>query len=379
MKKFYSPSTSATILTASLTLIFLAFISFSQLSAQCSTVGTGTVTGNVNFGSSNNWANPNRSTLSDDLRSNTQLAVGEISKYLSVTDYGYVIPPGATIDGIEVEVEGHQEDFVAAFADASIRLTMNGLPIGDDRAGMGYYDDKDYVNVYGSPTDLWGLAWTPAEIMDPTFGVLYSVTRTSGSGVYEMRVDYIQVTVYFSGSGCVLPVTYKAYDVVLQSNQTVKIDWITSNEANSAAFAIERSQDGLNYEGVGTVAAAGNSDTETSYSFTDFQSLHGTAFYRLKQMDYNGQSQYSEVRQVVSTGSNALSVTAYPNPATHQLSVAGDIAGATARLYDLTGKLFLEHDLGNGTALDVSKLGRGSYLLKVSNLLGTAHQRVLIQ
>ncbi|HEX2898247.1 MAG TPA: hypothetical protein VHS96_00865, partial [Bacteroidia bacterium] len=101
MKKFYSPSTSATILTASLTLIFLAFISFSQLSAQCSTVGTGTVTGNVNFGSSNNWANPNRSTLSDDLRANTQLAVGEISKYLSVTDYGYVIPPGATIDGIE--------------------------------------------------------------------------------------------------------------------------------------------------------------------------------------------------------------------------------------------------------------------------------------
>jgi hypothetical protein len=355
-------------------------LSAASLSAQCSVVGTGTVTGNVNFGSSNNWANPNRATLSDDLWSRVQLAPGETSKYLMVADYGWVIPSSAIITGIEVKIECHQEDFVADFADASIVLMQYGNPVGADLAGTGYYDDKDYVNTYGGPTELWGTSWTPADVMDPGFGVLYSVTRNSGDAVYYMFVDYVELTVYYTGTGCLLPVTYKAYDVTLQSDKTVKIDWVTSTEANTDRFNVERSTDGQNFVGIGSVLAQGNASDEATYSFVDEERLSGTAFYRLQQMDLNGQSAYSEIRAVSSDALGTLTITTFPSPATDHINVQGLLAGGEAQLYDLSGKLVLQKTLeADISALDVSTLTPGMYLLNVHTAQGKASQRIIVQ
>jgi hypothetical protein len=379
MKKFFL--TSSFCLNTPLhrvSLLLLLVLTFSNVNSQCVSVGVGTVTGNVNFGTSINWANPNRVTLSDDLHGDAKLDVGDVSKYLQVSDYGYVIPPGATIDGIEVRIECHQEDFTANFADASIVLTKAGVPVGADRAGTGYYDDKDYVNTYGSSTDLWGTTWTAADLMDPGFGVLYAVTRLGGAGTFYMYVDYVEVTVYFSGVGCVLPVAYNSYDVTLQPNQTVNINWTTASEANSAFFSVERSYDGESFSSIGTVAAQGTTLLESVYSFTDDQVLEGTAYYRLQLVDRDGQSQYSDVRSVTA-GVKPFAVTAFPNPATDLLQLEGNIADGTARMHDLSGKLMLEQELATGTTLDVSTLAEGMYVLQVNHHGATNSQLIMIK
>jgi Secretion system C-terminal sorting domain len=366
---------------AMLTIAIALVVTFAhRLSAQCSVVGTGTVTGNVNFGSSNNWANPNRCTITDDLWARVNLSAGETSKYLEVSDYGWVIPVGATILGIQVKIEGHQENFAANFADASIVLMQAGSPVSTDRAGTGYYDDKDYTNTYGSSTDLWGTTWTPADIMDPGFGVLYSVTRLSGTGTYYMYVDYVELTVYYTGVGCILPVTYRAYDVTLQANQTTQIDWVTNPATNADDYQIERSFDGVNFSNIGVVDAQSNILTDNAYRFVDAQVLDATAYYRIKQVDLDGQSYLTEVRRVTGHGNGTLDVKAFPNPATDYLQLRGDLRGGQASLIDLSGRSILQQQLGSDdNTLDVSSLTRGIYVLQIKAPNGHHSQRLAIK
>jgi hypothetical protein len=379
MKKFFYSSSVIILMTVSTMIILVTNLTFSNLDAQCTVIGTGNTTGNVNYGSSNNWANPNRANLSDDLHARVQLANGEVSKYLEVSDYGYVIPVGATIDGIQVSVEGYQESFLADFADASIVLMKNGMPVGIDHAGTGYYDDKDYVNIYGSSTDLWGETWTPADIMNPGFGVLYAVKRNSGTGSFYMFVDYVEVTVFFSGNGCILPVNYESFNVSLQNNHSVRLDWTTSTETNNALFTIERSYDGAEFVSIGTLEGAGHSTSAKAYNFTDHQVLEGTAYYRLQQTDANGSSQYSEVRMVTADGLGEFSVTVFPNPAATEISIAGNTQGAMANIYDLTGKVMAVQNLDNGVTIDIADFPKGFYVLQVTNAHNSHSQRFLIQ
>ncbi len=361
-----------------MTLMLLVVVT--DLHAQCSVVGTGNVTGNVNFGSSNNWANPNRSTLSDDLYARVQLSAGETSKYLEVSDYGWVIPPGATITGIEANIEGHQEDFIADFADASIVLMKAGAIVGDDRAGTGYYDDKDYTNTYGNSTDLWGTTWTPADVMDPGFGILYSVTRLSGPSTFYMFVDNVELTVYYTGGGCILPVTYSAYSVALQSDQTAKIDWTTTAETNADLYRVERSLDGTNFETIGERRAQGVAAEGSTYTFTDPKPLTGTAYYRIRQLDNNGQSSFTDVKSITGHAAETLQVSAFPNPATDQLHLNGNLTGGQAELLDLSGRqVYVTTLVADANVLDVSAVETGLYILRVSTNDGTANQRIAVK
>jgi Secretion system C-terminal sorting domain len=380
MKKLYNSRRLSLIVRIATIHTIAIFCTATALWAQCSVAGTGNTTGNVNFGSSNNWANPNRANLSDDLYARVNLANGEISKYLEVSDYGWVIPPGATIQGIEVNIECHQEDLVADFADASIVLMKAGVAASADRAGTGVYDDKDLINTYGSSTDMWGTTWTPADVMDPGFGVLYSVTRLSGPGTYYLFVDYVELTVYYTGSGCILPVTYRAYNVVLQSNETVKIDWITSAETQCDHYAVERSQDGTDFERIGTIAAQGNAETENEYAFYDDALPIGTSYYRLQQVDRNGQAAFTEVRSITRGGDAQFAITAFPNPAQDHLRIQGPLAGGNVTLYDLNGKLvLLAAPAADAVTLDVSGLAPGIYMLQAANHGSHTSQRILIE
>ncbi|MCU0435656.1 MAG: T9SS type A sorting domain-containing protein [Bacteroidia bacterium] len=81
-------------------------------------------------------------------------------------------------------------------------------------------------------------------------------------------------------------------------NRTAFLQWTTASEENNARFDILRSADGLEWVKVGQTAGAGNSSQPQYYSFTDAAPLPGLSWYRLRQVDYSGQSSLSEVRTV---------------------------------------------------------------------------------
>jgi len=95
----------------------------------------------------------------------------------------------------------------------------------------------------------------------------------------------------------------------------VELNWATANETNNAFFTIERSADAQQFETVGTREGSGNSNDVQRYSFMDLSPLKGTSYYRLKQTDFNGEFEYSEIIKVeIYEVQETISYRLYPNP-----------------------------------------------------------------
>lgn len=75
----------------------------------------------------------------------------------------------------------------------------------------------------------------------------------------------------------------------------VEVIWYTGMELDNKGFEVQRSADGRHWEYVGFVEGAGQSQTAQHYLFTDESPLAGISYYRLKQLDYDGDFEYSPV------------------------------------------------------------------------------------
>lgn len=95
----------------------------------------------------------------------------------------------------------------------------------------------------------------------------------------------------------VVPVTLISFNAA-KENSNVLLSWQTAQEVNSSYFAVEKSYDGQTFYRVGTVNAAGNSSSILNYSYTDINASRygGMVYYRLKMVDLDGASVYSEVK-----------------------------------------------------------------------------------
>jgi len=88
-----------------------------------------------------------------------------------------------------------------------------------------------------------------------------------------------------------LPIELLSFDAYY-NGKTIDLSWSTASEINNDYFTIERSKDAKNYEVVGTVIGAGNSNITLNYNYKDETSLTGTVYYKLKQTDFNGKFEY---------------------------------------------------------------------------------------
>ena len=87
-------------------------------------------------------------------------------------------------------------------ADNVIRLAKAGTAVGDNKSTVVVWPSTEGAITYGSPTDLWGTTWTPAEINASGFGATLNPLNT-GNGE-NAWVDYHQIIVYYTlpGSTC---------------------------------------------------------------------------------------------------------------------------------------------------------------------------------
>jgi len=155
------------------------------------------------------WYHPSRVYLSDDSRAVTwnpspDLYVPSgISYYLKCMNFNFFIPAGATIDGIELRVE--KRNYNGYVYDNSIRLVKNNAIGGDNKAnGTAFWPWTEAVSVYGGPTDLWGLSWTPSDINSFYFGAVISSRHIQSAYGY---IDYISLTVYYTIHTTAVPTT----------------------------------------------------------------------------------------------------------------------------------------------------------------------------
>ena len=119
-----------------------------------------------------------------------------------------------------------------------------------------------------------------------------------------------------SGSLRSLPVTYADLGIST-TEKAIRLDWTTAVEDQNAGFAVERAVSGSDFSTLAFREGHGTRDRATSYDYVDETALPNVEYvYRLKQMDYNGNYQYSELLYGSLRGADALSAaTLTPNPA----------------------------------------------------------------
>lgn len=162
----------------------------------------------------------------------------------------------------------------------------------------------------------------------------------------------------------VLPVTGLNYTASKAGNTTL-MSWSTSFESNTDRFDVLRSNDGLHFSKIGTVAAAGNSAEKRNYSFADVNPMAGDNYYRLQQFDLDGKSVFTEIKHLLY---NFQLMELSPNPAITSIVVTSNIGvqPKELKIMDLNGKVVLRTMLNESRQyVSVMSLPRGIYIAEI--------------
>jgi hypothetical protein len=161
-----------------------------------------------------------------------------------------------------------------------------------------------------------------------------------------------------------LPITLLSFDAMLR-NRMVELSWITASEKNNDYFIIERSHNGSDWEFLDQVDGAGNSTELLSYQTYDFNPYRGITYYRLKQVDFDGNYSYSEIRSVANTDDLMI----LPNPSTGIFGIGGmpKHQENTIAVLDITGKVLEQHATEEESfQLDLTQRSAGVYMVIIN-------------
>ena len=153
----------------------------------------GTVTGV--WGGGNDWTAPNNVKLNDG--SNATWAGSKFDgdqqddgPALTTTNYGFSIPAGYVIQGIETRIEGWTDGNVVS---ELAYFTVTSTEKRNDWTTL--TTNPGNTHVYGSSTDRWGAVLTPDAVNATSFGWKYMIYDDVAP--LNMAVDYMQMKIYY--------------------------------------------------------------------------------------------------------------------------------------------------------------------------------------
>ncbi|WP_127130186.1 T9SS type A sorting domain-containing protein [Pseudoflavitalea rhizosphaerae] len=225
-------------------------------------------------------------------------------------------------------------------------LTLNDLALVHYK---GVSEDCEFSNNQGLGVEL--ASPVPGDIAGTGFYLEASTTSFSEFSVLQSNAS--------------LPVSLTSFNVKLVMDKVV-LNWSTAQELENKGFEIERSADGRNFVKIGWVDGNGNSHSTIKYDFTDASPLSGRNYYRLRQVDIDGNFSYSEISAISTVNSTRLTVS--PNPVSNMLYIEYDVKNnASLAILDLQGRVLWKRQ-GQGTSslisLPVQQLANGVYFLE---------------
>ncbi len=176
-------------------------------------------------------------------------------------------------------------------------------------------------------------------------------------------------------AGCsVLPVEYLNFSGEKLSDQVNRLKWTTATETNNDRFEVQRKDEAGEFISIGIVEGAGNSNSVIHYSFTDEQASAEATYYRLMQVDHNGDMHFSSVITVGEFPEMIGFKSVYPNPASDQITVNFSSNGTPLRLVLVASngqEYVLEQNIQytgeTKRSYPIENIPSGVYLLKADN------------
>jgi len=308
-----------------------------------------------------------------------QLAVGAAGNYQDNcmgtlwTGLGYVnnVMNNSAIYGFNINA--------SPGCDPQVSLTFDNMEYGGTPGNVAQIQVVNGPCVGGSGAVMLGTTDDPCFYMQPTSGTLPSgnyfiiVDGQDGQLVeYDLTIDidYTPGCENPTPLACTLPVELINFEARLNiqgDQKEVLVSWQTASEMNCDRFIVEHSRDGTNYNDIAVVKAAGNSSSLKEYSYDHLRPEYGMHYYRLDQVDFDGNSKYSEVRTV--NINNGLAIQVFPNPSSGKITISTNSKIKSVLLTDLTGSKVKGLELDSPSMMlemDNTALHAGIYLLQVN-------------
>lgn len=170
--------------------------------------------------------------------------------------------------------------------------------------------------------------------------------------------------------GMSLPVDFLAFHGEVLSDVN-RLYWTTANEQNNEGFFVEKSKNGLQFESIGFVKS--EEELEADYIFDDVNPWNGSNYYKLKQVDYDGNSKYSHIIHLIRHADFDFKVV--ENPFRHTLYIvieSNTEIDANISIFAINGQIVFEkdHAVKSGSSelqFDMDNINSGNYIIRFLN------------
>lgn len=235
---------------------------------------------------------------------------GLLARFSSSGTLDYGTYYGGNLDdyiyGIKTDVAGNI--YFCGFTNSNTGIATPGSHKPTLSGSSGEWDAM-VGKFSGSGTRLW-CTYYGGEFQDLAFAlavdaasnVIVTGYTTSNNGIttpgslqttFPGGAGYTTFIAHFNTNG-VLPVTW-LHVGAKPAGKEVVVEWSTSTETNNDYFTVEHSTNGTTFTELGTVNGAGTSSIVNSYQFLHNEPVPGTQFYRIRQTDFNGTFDFSDI------------------------------------------------------------------------------------
>ena len=198
----------------------------------------------------------------------------------------------------------------------------------------------------------------------------YVINGTCGKDTAKVYIKF----------GTPLPVEFISFTAQVFERNNVELQWVTGSEINNSHFEIERSFDQQEFEVIGVPIEGAGTTTEIQYyEDFDYNLPNGVVYYRIKQTDYDGTTDYSPVRFVHITNKEHLLV--YPNPVKDVVYVHYELGkGQMVEVVSMAGQVMDQTRLsGTGDVrINTENYPQGVYYIKVAGGSQPTIQKIVV-
>jgi hypothetical protein len=337
---------------------------------------TGIAGGHLRFTNSGQWANvPSGSliVIYNNLDVNPSIPADDVSDLL-VPDKVYVLPANSSfLEGCSTLPLVGNASYTPCTYGAGVWTYMglaNAADAAQTRLANGAYNH--------------GVSWGGAPMDGGPDGLNIGTTSASGQLIeFENTVDNdytnsvnftrssapadetpgapnsINNAVYISSLTCLtLPVELLRFNIARIGDDAM-LTWVTGSEINCSHFIVERSGTDMEFVAIGKVEGNGTTNIIHEYGFLDPEPLKGLSYYRLRQVDFDGQFEYSTIKPF----QFEISDLSGSNFNGSSLTLAGCDINATVQVFNSAGGLLLNKKGKEVISLD--ELAAGYYIVRI--------------
>ena len=230
---------------------------------------------------------------------------------------------------------------------------------------------NSFITVGSSGTSYYSSNFGPWTTL--TTGTTQTLRCVDASAKYAWAAGNSGTILKLAGSDPV-PVELSAFTADV-AGMNVTLNWTTATEINNRGFEVQRKSAAGDFATVAFVDGQGTVQQAQSYTYTDKNVETGKYAYRLKQLDFNGTSSYSNIVEVEVKVPNKFALSQnYPNPFNPTTTISYEIAkevNVSLKVYDAIGNqvaTLVNETKPAGTyevIFDASNLSNGVYFYEI--------------